>query len=506
MAKREKEISTGRVYFDRGGTGPEKIIKAEHVDTPMEPYFADDPYMAAQTPVTLNFLDNGVGSKPLVIMDPENDRVIITNLHLHGSLTGVNRTHVEFLHLSASVGLVGDLWANTIRVKKYGVARKYGFGNDYERWTEYGPADQVPGFDPEVRAPIHISHTNDGIGLFNDGQLRDAHLLIGGTGNGIGMDDNQIAKAGGHLIFETEGDKGYYFKTGGKKAVRLYGGVPGGSNNSSAIYMYNAAELGSSAWNSQDSYWRMRISEGTVTGFSSTYLSLRFNFDRFAKHGPSSEDAGHSFGPDVIAYLEDSTEPTRLNTYEFTGQHRCRPHSSTSLKELNAHPGKIVVSAGNIHNRESKTRKDSSKIELDSAIPGILLSSEVEQKSVIGVISTVEEEGKDREYAAGALVSVIEKVKGDERVVINSLGEGAVWVCNVGGNFENGDYITTSAHAGYGIKQRDDILHNYTVAKITMDCNFDLRSAAYECVEMRETDRRGNKYRAALVACTYHCG
>ena len=43
---------------------------------------------------------------------------------------------------------------------------------------------------------------------------------------------------------------------------------------------------------------------------------------------------------------------------------------------------------------------------------------------------------------------------------------------NINGLLESGDYITTSNVAGYGQKQDDDILHNYTVAKITMDCDF----------------------------------
>lgn len=55
---------------------------------------------------------------------------------------------------------------------------------------------------------------------------------------------------------------------------------------------------------------------------------------------------------------------------------------------------------------------------------------------------------------------------------INSVGEGAIWVVNTNGHLESGDYITTSNVAGYGVRQDDDILHNYTVAKITMDCDF----------------------------------
>ena len=61
-----------------------------------------------------------------------------------------------------------------------------------------------------------------------------------------------------------------------------------------------------------------------------------------------------------------------------------------------------------------------------------------------------------------------------DRLIINSVGEDAIWVCNSNGNIENGDYITSSDYLGYGEKQDDDILHNYTVAKATIDCNFEL--------------------------------
>ena len=47
-----------------------------------------------------------------------------------------------------------------------------------------------------------------------------------------------------------------------------------------------------------------------------------------------------------------------------------------------------------------------------------------------------------------------------------------MWVVNTAGPLESGDYITTSNVAGYGQKQDSDSLKNYTVAKITMDCDF----------------------------------
>ena len=66
-----------------------------------------------------------------------------------------------------------------------------------------------------------------------------------------------------------------------------------------------------------------------------------------------------------------------------------------------------------------------------------------------------------------------EKDGGDARLEIQGVGEGAVWVCEANGNFENGDYITTCEVPGYGARQHDDILHSYTLGKITTDVDWD---------------------------------
>jgi hypothetical protein len=41
--------------------------------------------------------------------------------------------------------------------------------------------------------------------------------------------------------------------------------------------------------------------------------------------------------------------------------------------------------------------------------------------------------------------------------------------------------------AGYGQKQEDDVLHNYTVAKITMDCDFTGSNVAVQTIKREET-------------------
>jgi hypothetical protein len=50
-------------------------------------------------------------------------------------------------------------------------------------------------------------------------------------------------------------------------------------------------------------------------------------------------------------------------------------------------------------------------------------------------------------------------------VSLNALGEGQVNVCGQNGNIEIGDLIVTSDMPGKGMKQDDDIVRNYTVAK-----------------------------------------
>jgi hypothetical protein len=70
---------------------------------------------------------------------------------------------------------------------------------------------------------------------------------------------------------------------------------------------------------------------------------------------------------------------------------------------------------------------------------------------------------------------------------VYGLGTGVILVTNTNGNIEVGDYICSSTLAGYGERQDDDLLHNYTVAKATEPVDW-----------TKETKT------TKLVACTYH--
>ena len=51
------------------------------------------------------------------------------------------------------------------------------------------------------------------------------------------------------------------------------------------------------------------------------------------------------------------------------------------------------------------------------------------------------------------------------QAIVNSIGEGQINVCGENGNIAVGDLIVTSSTAGKGMKQADDLIRSYTVAK-----------------------------------------
>ena len=177
----------------------------------------------------------------------------------------------------------------------------------------------------------------------------------------------------------------------------------------------------------------------------------------------------------------------------FTGFHRCFTKdplydNENPQKFKDDYMGRIVVSTGKIAtdmktNDEWEIKYDKEGITIEDALPEIELSRTRKNKRVFGVLG-LSKRGNSR----------------PERMIVNSVGEGGIWICNSNGNIENGDYITSSDYLGYGEKQDDDLLHNYTCAKATMDCDFELDSPLYECKEIE------GGIRVAFISSTYHCG
>lgn len=165
----------------------------------------------------------------------------------------------------------------------------------------------------------------------------------------------------------------------------------------------------------------------------------------------------------------------------FTGSHSSFPKDEEI--DYSTKIGQIVVSTSNYkinHNGIEYTGQNA--IMIDHATLQFELSNANNLKSVIGVIS---------------------RVNDDTSILINTSGEGSIWVCSYGGNLENGDYLASCVIEGYGSKQNDDLKHNYTVAKITCDVDFtgDLSGFQNGVISFN-----GIQYKTALVGCIYQIG
>jgi hypothetical protein len=200
----------------------------------------------------------------------------------------------------------------------------------------------------------------------------------------------------------------------------------------------------------------------------------------------------------TVVTFTDNFEPGILN---FTGKHRCTP--DTILHGLVEHSpdeliGKIVVSTGRYKNLE-----DEEIISMDEAIPLVDLSTYDCDARVFGVIAGFERaEDTRRDFKVGSMCFSTNKKDGasHQKVIINSVGEGAIWVCNINGMLSNGDLICSSKIPGYGMHQKSDIVRNYSMAKITCDCTFDQQSSIYRCETF---EWKGVQYMRALVGCVY---
>ena len=194
-----------------------------------------------------------------------------------------------------------------------------------------------------------------------------------------------------------------------------------------------------------------------------------------------------------VIKLGDDFTPELFN---FTGKHRCSGTINYNDSTENSLIGKIVVATGDYVNLDNEHT-----ISIDEAIPIITLASNVCDSRAFGVISGFETNNNKRVYRLGNLHFETEKREDDIKVIVNSVGEGGIWVCNQNGSLRNGDLIVCSALSGYGMKQQDDIVRSYTVAKITCDCDFDLENVSNGM--WKPTIKKEGDCLTAFVGCVY---
>lgn len=166
----------------------------------------------------------------------------------------------------------------------------------------------------------------------------------------------------------------------------------------------------------------------------------------------SQVDEGVASGIDEIGFYDESSPPTKR--YWTSGM--------------------IVAATGNVPAQGS----------IGSQPVNCTLADANDQKAVMGVFTEAFDLGHSKAYLDNSRPGFW----------YNAVGEGKILVCDISGNVDLGDYITSSVIAGYGRKQTDDIQHSYTVAKCVEQIDW---ASVTDYID-------GHKW--ALVACTYHCG
>ena len=134
--------------------------------------------------------------------------------------------------------------------------------------------------------------------------------------------------------------------------------------------------------------------------------------------------------------------------------------------------------------------RENGQTSISSTLPSVTLSNKAMDKAVLGVLVSEGTLPEDHWYSSPQ--------EGERFGAVNALGEGRMWVSDINGNIEAGDYITSSPVPGYGELQNDDLLHSYTVGKAIENVEWE---TVTDTVEFQ-----GTVYKVYLIAVVYTSG
>ncbi len=220
---------------------------------------------------------------------------------------------------------------------------------------------------------------------------------------------------------------------------------------------------------------------GNPAGYSVSGTGVRGYNSTSGNYGTLGTGTTGVYGYGTGTYNFYAGGPASTDYGTFTGAHEVK--LSAGFPQ-DFRPGLIVSVTG-----ETQVRTDEGEITYSSTLPTVRLADTTNDKKVLGVIVSESLLPEDHWYQAG---------EGERFGVVNALGEGRVWVTSVNGNIGAGDYITTSAIAGYGQKQDDDLLHSYTLGKAIETVDWS------QVTETVESD--GQTYKAYPIAVVYTSG
>ena len=185
------------------------------------------------------------------------------------------------------------------------------------------------------------------------------------------------------------------------------------------------------------------------------------------------------------------TDEFQAETLNFTGKHRATFLPPDPMCDPSTLLGQVVIATGKYMNLDG-----TDDIAMDEAIPVVCLSSLSKDRRAFGVIGGFEQEGK---FRLGNII--FETNMTETRAIIQSVGEGCVWVISCNGDIHNGDLLVTSDIPGFAMRQDDDIVRNYSIAKSTCDCVFS--ESVTSTLQTKTVWHRGICYTAALLGVVY---
>ena len=234
------------------------------------------------------------------------------------------------------------------------------------------------------------------------------------------------------------------------------------------------------------------IENGTSNNDQSDCLGLKIL-------GDASPEGGNSFikmlgASTTVGYIVGDGSGGVNYTHPFTGQHP----TVTITPPSDLIVGLIMSSTGEIWARNEQT--------VSTGLPKLALSTTDNDKGIYGIVSDLPtfdpDAGPEDHDGEWSIYDGYYKTHGvaesESAIIVNSMGEGLVWVTNKNGEVERGDYICSTVVPGYGGKQADDLLHNYTVAKCVETIDW---ASVTDTIE-----HDGVTYKRYLAACTYNCG
>jgi hypothetical protein len=169
----------------------------------------------------------------------------------------------------------------------------------------------------------------------------------------------------------------------------------------------------------------------------------------------------------------------------FTGVHEAQSNEILV-------PGDIVLDSNIVHRQDIAnvfSEVVNTTIPMDKRVFGVV-AHYYENQEVPLVPDDISYNLPEQGFAPSTIeiAKEVEPWKLKYTVLVNGVGEGQINVCGENGNISAGDLIVSSSMPGKGMKQEDDVIRSYTVAKARESINFS-----------SSTDVR-------MIACTYLCG